>query len=94
MQKIFCLVSELFEIGTNRKVTIVELLRHTDLLRSCPGSAARAKRRFVPNLDFGIHFRWTQSSPRTGGVLYAEAEYTPTYAKRFAIESSWGAGVK
>jgi len=48
----------------------------TDLLWShARGPLRRAKRRFVRTLEF-TSLRWTQSCPRTGGVLYAGGQYT------------------
>ena len=44
VQHILCLVSQLFEVGADWEVTIVELLRHTDLLQVVPVSAVRAKK--------------------------------------------------
>src|ERR1700733_308595 len=48
----------------------------TDLLRGqARGPLQRAKRRFVRTL-VNVPLRWTQSCPRTGGVLYAGRQYT------------------
>jgi hypothetical protein len=56
-QQILGLVLELFEVGTNGKVTIVELTRgrgRTSFLGHARGPQQRAKRRFVRTLNWNF----------------------------------------
>src|SRR5579862_3512151 len=76
-QQILSLMFKLIEVGVNRKVTIVKLLRHDGPPSwSCPGSAAAGEKEVRENLEFNKSLRWTRSYPRTGGVLHAGSEYT------------------
>jgi hypothetical protein len=51
-----------------------------------PGVRQIGRRRFVRNLPLNRSVRWTQSSPRTGGVLRACPEYR---AWRLVFEIGW-----
>src|SRR6478672_5806574 len=77
-KEIFRLMAELFEVRADGEMTIVELPWHNGPpLGHARGPLRRAKRRFVRTLICRKSLRWTLSSPRTGGVLYADGEYTP-----------------
>jgi hypothetical protein len=77
-EQIFGLVSELFEVGANREVTIVELLRHTDLLQVMPGVRNAGEKEVRQNLDLnglsgGLGPLRGRVAPCAPGSVYANS---------------------
>src|SRR5581483_7782691 len=61
-QKLFCLVSQLFKVGADRKVSG----HHKPPSELRPASAGSGRKE-IRNELWNACLRWTQSSPRTGG---------------------------
>jgi hypothetical protein len=88
VEQFFGLTFQLLKIGAYRKVTIVKLLRHTDLLYGQARSPQHGRKRRFVRTRIWNSLRWTRSSPRTGGVLHAEKECTRRSMAHYGVPSA------
>ena len=79
-QQILGLVSKLFEVWTNREVTIVELSCHTDLLQVMPEVRNAGEKEVRQNLDLNELSGGLSPLRGRAAPCYAGAQYTPIHA--------------